>query len=481
MQQIKKMVEATTDIQRLSDSLWRRTMKKAKDQPKPVVILQLRTLSTAIEILDWISNIPFEELAVSLYFYCQDVNMAQFTRWYEAQLELAGANKEKFATGLHRFFTETAKKIQKNNLYDEFFEFYYRCVKLRLQNDNERVNQTVITAYQNLLIQQLEYLRPSKFDFNTFVAGRKTTGEIITRKDCFPTFDHPIYQVRWEIEAGKRIADAEEHLYELYRKTGYDIHNADDQNLIIAQDKIHTTTCSILLPFINEYTFDIIPQKIYNGNSNILHFLMNKVDLPALREDLKHRKRTLPTNGVRIAFDPKEEIGELLMKELLYDNSIYMLYRLSTENGDLSGVYETKDSFFSSICQSSEGHKYLADRVEAFILYCYASQVLGGKYALQSANDYIAILGCQELTLTAYGMGGQLRNTYDGQHHRREGEYEAGEASIQGYIRRLPVGQRASREARDLAESLGYDLESNETYVRPFIKQVFRLKEKEKE
>ena len=59
-------------------------------------------------------QIPFEELAVSLYFYCQDVNMAQFTRWYEAQLELAGANKEKFATGLHRFFTETAKKIQKN-------------------------------------------------------------------------------------------------------------------------------------------------------------------------------------------------------------------------------------------------------------------------------------------------------------------------------------------------------------------------------
>jgi hypothetical protein len=52
------MAEATTDIQRLSDNLWRRTMKKAKDQPKPVVILQLRTLSTAIEILDWISNIP---------------------------------------------------------------------------------------------------------------------------------------------------------------------------------------------------------------------------------------------------------------------------------------------------------------------------------------------------------------------------------------------------------------------------------------
>lgn len=469
---------AETELQRLSDTLWRRTMKKAKDQLKPVVILQLRTLSTAIEILDWISDIPFEELAVSLYFYCQDVNMAQFTRWYEAQMELAGANQEKFAVGFHRFFTETAKKIQKNNLYDEFFEFYYRCVKLRLQNDNERVNQTVITAYQNLLIQQLEYMRPAKFDFNTFVAGRKTTREIITRKDIFPTFDYPIYQVRWEMEMGRNLDNAEEHLYELYRKAGYDIHNADDQSLIIAQDKIHTTTCSILLPFINEYTFDIIPQEIYNGNSNILHFMLNKVDLPALKEDLKHRKRTLPTNGVRIVFEPKGEISELLIKEILYDNSIYMLYRLSTENGDLSGVYETKDGFFSSICQSSEGHKYLADQIEAFILYCYASQVLGGKYSLQYANDYIGILGCRELTLTAYGMGGQLRNTYDGQPHCRDGEYEAGEASIQGYIRRLPEGQKASQEARELAEILGYDLDPSETYVRPFIRQVCRLKEK---
>ena len=40
--------------------------------------------------------------------------------------------------------------------------------------------------------------------------------------------------------------------------------------------------------------------------------------------------------------------------------------------------------------------------------------------------------------------------------------------------------RHASQEARELAESLGYDLEANETYVRPFIKQVFRLKEKDR-
>lgn len=49
---------------------------------------------------------------------------------------------------------------------------------------------------------------------------------------------------------------------------------------------------------------------------------------------------------------------------------------------------------------------------------------------------------------------------------------------IQGYIRKLPAGQKASTEAVEYALKLGYELESNETFVRPFMKQVFRLKER---
>jgi len=62
------------------------------------------------------------------------------------------------------------------------------------------------------------------------------------------------------------------------------------------------------------------------------------VDLETLKVDLKRRKRTLPTNGVRVTFSGTEIISELLLKEILYDNSIYMLYRISTANGDLCKV-----------------------------------------------------------------------------------------------------------------------------------------------
>lgn len=166
----------------------------------------------------------------------------------------------------------------KENQYDLFFEFYYSCVKLRIRNEDEKIDATVSTAYQNLLIQQLEYLRPNKFDFRTFVAGRKTTGEIIVREDPFPTFDLPIYELRNALEQGRKFENAEEYLYGLYRKAGYEIYNADDQMRIVAQDKIHTTTCCTLLPFINEYTFDILPKTIYNANSDIIHQILTWVD-----------------------------------------------------------------------------------------------------------------------------------------------------------------------------------------------------------
>ena len=56
--------------------------------------------------------------------------------------------------------------------------------------------------------------------------------------------------------------------------------------------------------------------------------------------------------------------------------------------------------------------------------------------------------------------------------------YEAEIRPIQGYIRKLPAGQKASVDAVEYALKLGYELESNETFVRPFMKQVFHLREK---
>ena len=246
------------------------------------------------------------------------------------------------------------------------------------------------------------------------------------------------------------------------------------------QDKAHTTTCCTLLPFINEYTYDILPQTVFSNNTKLIMDILHQVDVPALKNALKRRKRTLPSAGVRINFSENSSVNYIILKEILYDNAVYMLYRLNTSDGDLSGLYETKDQFFSSILSSSESHQYLSDRIEALVLYCYASQVLRD-YPLSEIGKYISVSGTELLSASCYSQGERLRNVYDRiPATLNKDNMEAGEAAIQGYIRKLPAGHKASEEARELAESLGYDLEANETYVRPFIKQVFRLKEKDR-
>ena len=65
------------DIRKMSDTWWRRVTKKANGKPLLLIILQTRTLSTAVEILEWIQDMPFKKLSMSLYlptphavYYC---------------------------------------------------------------------------------------------------------------------------------------------------------------------------------------------------------------------------------------------------------------------------------------------------------------------------------------------------------------------------------------------------------------------------
>ena len=69
-------------------------------------------------------------------------------------------------------------------------------------------------------------------------------------------------------------------------------------------------------------------------------------DIKLLKSKLQRRNRTLPTNGV--IFEINDESGELtgaLMKEIMYYDSIYLLYRLDTNYGSLAGYYDTKINF----------------------------------------------------------------------------------------------------------------------------------------
>ena len=92
---------------------WGKLERKLKDKPDTIKILRKRTMNSAISVLDNIRGLDFSEISTSLYFTTQDLKMQEFTKLYDAQVELAAIDEEKFVFQLHNFFNMIASKIKK--------------------------------------------------------------------------------------------------------------------------------------------------------------------------------------------------------------------------------------------------------------------------------------------------------------------------------------------------------------------------------
>lgn len=475
------------------ESYWNWLDKKIGESQAPMAILQRRTMNTVCVVLEGIRGIPFSKLSSSLYFFCADVESREFTRLYESQLELAGAAPEKFAKGLHKFYNEVSSKIKKNDLYEDFFDFVSLCAKMRMEISNPNIDITVINCYYSMLLQNLDYLRPNKFDFNVILCGRKTNGELLTIRDCYPYFDVPAHTIEYAVRR-KKVQNKNQLLAMVareYSKAGYDeVKTPDDVDKHGNIDRVYTNQIAALLPFTNEYTYDLLPKAPYNAYEYPFRNVHVAVPAEDLIEKLHHRNRTLPTNGVVFKFQDTFLFREAQMKETFYNGSIYMLYRVDTVLGELAGYYDTHDGIFFSILSDAEG-RVAYRHFRNLLLYLYACVVTGEgpKLQLSMAENcwYEEIASGSTRTpiqADAFGLGGKLKNVFDGDeeteyHALRKGneKYTEEERAIQGYIRRVGKGRKPSEEAVAYAESLGYELAPDETYVRPFIRRVLRLKE----
>lgn len=182
--------------------------RKYGDSYGPANLLQRRTMNTAVVTVSTLQNIPFSELSSSLYFFCSDIESKAFSRLYESQVELAGANPDKFIKGLHSFFNATAHKIKKESEYTLFFDFLMAASRLLFtakEENQSNINIDVVYCYFSILLQQTEYLRPDKFDLTKVVCGMKTTGELLVMEDTYPFLDKPSLNWSVVISTGKSV------------------------------------------------------------------------------------------------------------------------------------------------------------------------------------------------------------------------------------------------------------------------------------
>ena len=171
----------------------RQVQKKAKTKPFSQATLMMRANGTAIAVLEFIDGMSFRDLSSNLYFIAQDLRSEEFTRKYEAQIEYAAVKPQEFVNGIYAFFNSIAKYVKANDLYPTFFEFLSFLSRYRVEiNDDKSIQGRIVNAYQALLMETLEFLRPNKFDLRNVVVGQAFDGTLLMKPDSHPLCDVPI-------------------------------------------------------------------------------------------------------------------------------------------------------------------------------------------------------------------------------------------------------------------------------------------------
>ena len=134
--------------------------KKFASSGLALFMMHKRTSTTACHVCRRISGVDFSKLTMSLYAMCNEEGFKEFTRPYEAALEYAYVQPEKFVNQLYGFYTKQAKTILSSKSLGKFISFLtFMYCREKPEDEAER---NILRAYTDLLFQQTEFLRPGQ-------------------------------------------------------------------------------------------------------------------------------------------------------------------------------------------------------------------------------------------------------------------------------------------------------------------------------
>ena len=149
--------------------------------------------------------------------------------------------------------------------------------------------------------------------------------------------------------------------------------------------------------------------------------------------------------------------------------------------------YDISIKQFFSIWKETDEGKIYHYQVENFILevYCHLTSDIGydrkKNSKLKVVNDINSVEDYYEqqpIAQFVYNNNENVSNKSKTPFKRSYDKSQYIEISkfINPFIRKLPLGWKASEQAIKIAEKYGYDLKENETFVKPFEKKVIHIK-----
>lgn len=481
--------------------------KKYRSKGESIWVFQRKTLSSACQVLATLHDADFGKASTFLFHLAREAEECKpIIEAINSQIELAMANSDKFIKGYHRFLQGLTKPIKKNKDYALYFKaiaYAQECVHSGLSIDgNVERNDSVLYAVIDMLMQGSEYLKPQEFDIVNNIVGISTENEPIIIRDPYPLADVPVYysealfnnrpydKCDFQISEDRRL----DMVFSYYKRYGYEnVADFDSINDLALLSHLYTNTVLSMATYVNEYTVDMLPDKpLIENTPNMWSWwpkpISPKYTTEFLKDTLHHRRRTLPANGALFQFDVCQLIQEIKLKETCRDNEIVCLYKIVTKFGDLAGYYNTSTEWFYILTDRAQFPE-LVDSVTNLILWLYTSlacdlpDVLPTDASFRSSfvTHADAPFGIRCLMIGGKPRDYRKKGNGDDEPLRvfDKSKYDASSKNINGFIRHLPAGQKASERAILIAESYGYELKSDETYVTPFVRRQWLKKKTE--
>lgn len=441
-------------------------------------IQRKRTEGTIWAVSSKIKKIPTEELISDLFLYTEDKIAMELVKRFESILIKASMDDDFLKNNLHNFYIDNAKFLKENKLYKKFTEFTYFIYS---NYSSGKASSEVFSAYQDLLLQQFCYLVPP----GKMVYGVTNEGELMITEEIYPFLDYPMYEVEM-----KRIKDIKK-IEKVFNSYGYSLEIVENWKEVISNERLLTNMVFEMANFINEETLDIFPENFFMSSRGILEIRKWK-NTNFYKSILKKRKYILPSDGILGIYKNAGEIYSIFFKELFMDNQIYLLYKLENNKKEgLYGVYDTKSDFFYSVFKDSSGEHIFHNFIENFILenYCHlttdieidkkrnmALKIVDNveKENFHYPNQPIVQFMYKDNKIKTSNKKEKKFRNYN------KTKYKEETIIINPYIRKLPRGATASDEAIQNAKEFGYELSEGETFVRPFTRKTFKLKDKKK-
>ena len=214
----------------------------------------------------------------------------------------------------------------------------------------------------------------------------------------------------------------------------------------------------MLVPFINEYTYDLIPVEPFFPLPEEKYVTQtNNTDFTDM---LQKRRRTLPANGLSVTFEGSKFIKSMLLKEVYFNECIHVLCRFGTQQEDITVRYNTRTKhFYSPLNYSIELELAYHNSMKQIILWGYSAYVCPSEILMPTNEGYHELARDPQAIVSFAFIGGKLRPTLSKQPegHLDYDNYQEKSISIAGHIRKLPAGQKASDKKEELAALLDWN------------------------